>query len=135
MSYDLDAIENECAAKKLSCNRVSTNEIEVILEPECILQFANLIEEDDTIIGFKNTPWHSHDELMLMTGDDTWTELSEVDVITSLAAGTLVVVSQWIDGKLHDRWLAHRDEKLDLKHLQPLEELRIKQIAQSGPGE
>ena len=129
MSYDLEAIEAECAAQQLACQRVSEHEVEITLEPNCVLYFANLIEEDDTMIGFKDTPWHSHDDLTVMTSVDTSAEFSPVEVIKLLSGGVLLVVSQWIDGILHDRWLTHRDDRLDLKYLDPNEELRVRQMA------
>lgn len=132
MSYDIEAIETECTAQKLACVRVSEHEVEVTLERNCVLYFANLVEEKDTMIGFKDTPWHSHDDLTIMTSVDTSAELCPVEVVKLLSSGVLLVVSQWIDGKLHDRWLTHRDDRLDLKYLEPNEELRVKQIAYQG---
>jgi len=129
MSYDIDAIEKVCAEHKMRFDRISPHEVEITLEPDCVLFLANLIEEDDTMIGFKNTPWHTHDELIVMDSENTSIELGEVEVVRSLATGVLLVVSRWVDGTLTDRWLAHRDEKFDLKYIEPLEELRIKQIA------
>ena len=130
MSYDLEVIEAECAVHNLVCTRVSEHEVEITLWPDCILFFANLVEEDDTMVGFKNTPWHSHDELTVMTGDNTSAELDPVEIVRLLTTGVLLIVSQWIDGKLHDRWLMHRGERLDLKYLEPHEEFRVKQLAQ-----
>ncbi|NRB74703.1 MAG: hypothetical protein HRU46_10130 [Verrucomicrobiales bacterium] len=129
MSYDLEAIEAECAAQQLACLRISEHEVEITLEPNCVLYFANLVEEEDTMIGFKDTPWHSHDDLTVMTSADTSAELGPVEVVRLLSSGQMLVVSQWIDGKLHDRWLTHRDDRLDLKYLEPNEELRVKPMA------
>lgn len=129
MSFDIEALEAACAARNLDFDRISPDEIEINLERDSVLFFANLIEEGDTMVGFKNFPWHSHDNLVLMTGENMSAEFSEVEVVSLLASGVLVVVSQWIDGELRDRWLAHRDAGLDLKHLDLNEELRVKRMA------
>jgi hypothetical protein len=129
MSYDLEAIVSECASRNLACMRVSENEVEITLEPDCILFFANLVDEQDTMVGFKDTPWHSHGELTVMTSDDMSAELDPVEIVKLLSTGALLIASQWIDGKIHDRWLMHREDSLDTKYLEPKEEIRVKQIA------
>jgi hypothetical protein len=45
--------------------------------------------------------------------------------LIGLASGELLVVSRAVDGKLADRWIEHKKEPLDLKHLKPNEELRV----------
>jgi len=129
MSYDIEVLELACATYHLPFVRISIDEIEITLAPDCFLQFANLPDEDDTYVGFKGTPWHSHGNVMFMTSTNTCIECSEIEIIELIAAGILLIVTQLQAGELKDRWLSHREEPLDLRDLQPNDELRIKQRA------
>lgn len=125
MTYDLDGIENECASLGIRCRRIDSDQVDVLLASDCVLQFSNQPSEGDTMVGFSDTPWHSHDKLMVMTGGSTYIECSELDIVRLIALGDLVIVSQIMNGQLADRWLAHRAELLDLQHIEEGEELRI----------
>ena len=125
MTYDLDAIESDCVSLGIVCHRVASDQIDLVLAADCILQFSNQASEGDTMVGFSDTPWHSHDKLMVMTGDSTCIECSELDIVRLIASGDLVIVSQIMNGQLTDRWLAHKAEPLDLQHIEAGEELRI----------
>ena len=64
-----------------------------------------------------------------MTGKNSWIELDELEILIALRSGELVVVSQFVHGTLRDRWLAHRDEPLDVRYVEPGEELRVRRLA------
>ena len=129
MSYDLDGLERECNSLGIDCSRVEPNQLDVLVSADCTLQFSNQPEESDTRVGFAGTPWHSHDQLMLMTSDSTFIECSEFEMIRLLASGDLVIVSQFLKGELGDRWLAHKSERLDIGNIEAGEELHIKRMA------
>lgn len=40
----------------------------------------------------------------------------------------------FVHGMLRDRWLAHRDEPLNLRYIEPGEELRVRRVAQNPGG-
>lgn len=126
MTYQIDEIISLCAELGFSCQRVSENEVEVSFEEDGILEFQNMPEENDTLVGFKGTPWHGHDQLCLMTGKSTYIHCDELELLVGLKSGEIVIVSQYMSTNLVDRWLAHRDEEIDLKSIEPGEELRIK---------
>jgi len=67
-----------------------------------------------------------------MTGDATSLEYDPEELIDALASGEVLVISQYVQGELRDRWLTHRDEKLDLRYIQSEEELRVCRIAEPG---
>src|SRR5262245_1837699 len=103
-----------------------------MLEDGCVLAFCNLPGENDSLVGFDGTPWHSHGIVQFLTGDTTYVECDELAILIGLGSGELVVVSQTIDGQLHDRWIAHKDEKLDLRYIQPGEALRVFRLRDIG---
>lgn len=65
-----------------------------------------------------------------MTGDATSLEYDPEELIGALASGDILVVSQYVHGELRDRWLTHREEKLDLRYIEPEEELQVCRIAE-----
>ena len=102
-----------------------TNRIDVSIREDCILSFLNLIDESDTLVGFDGTPWHSHGIVQFMTGSNTYIECDELDIIIGLISGELLIVSQYLKSTLTDRWIMHKDEPFDLKHIEAGEELKI----------
>lgn len=105
--------------------RVHLHQLDVTIGDGCILTFSNLPAENDTLVGFDGTPWHSHGLVQFLTGDATYIDCDELAILVGLGTGELVIVSQVFDGQLRDRWIAHRNERLDVRHIQPGEELRV----------
>lgn len=66
MYYDLDTLQELSGELGFSCSRPSPDELEVLIESNVPLVFQNLRREEDTLIGFRGTGWHSHGRLMLM---------------------------------------------------------------------
>jgi len=113
------------------CDRQDEVRVAVRLAPDAVLEFCNL-EAGDSLVGFEGTPWHSHGIVQFMTGVDTYVEYDELDIVLGLGSGELVVVSQYLKGQLQDRRLAHKHEPLDLRHLEPDEELRVLRLRTGG---
>ena len=132
MSYDLHAIEHACLQHRIPFRWRDDCEVEVDLARFGTLVFANTDGGSDTYLGFRELPWHSHGKLILMTGDATSLEYDPEELIDALASGEVLVISQYVQGELRDRWLTHRDEKLDLRYIQSEEELRVCRIAEPG---
>ena len=80
-------------------------------------------------MGFKGTSWHSHGKLTLMLNETAYTELDELDILQGLKAGDLLILEQYRDQTLHERWLAHKKEKIDVQYIQANEEIRIRRVA------
>jgi hypothetical protein len=97
----------------------------VIIRDAYRLAFCNLPAEDDTLVGFDGTPWHSHGIVSFLAGSPEYVECDELDILIGLGSGDLLVVSQFLDGNLKDRWIEHKNEPLDIKYLQPNEELCV----------
>ena len=130
--YDLASVEATCLDQGLPYRRVSDSEIEVTVGPHMKFIIANTENNTDTYLGFLDVPSHSHGRLTLMTGESTYVEYDPSEVLLNLVSGNVVVVTRYLKGRLHDRWLAHRDEKLDLQHIEPEEEIRIYRIPEQN---
>lgn len=138
-TYRLDELAKLASEQGLECRRVDDNRLDVMLASDVVLAFFNLVDENDTLVGFDGTPWHSHGAVQFMTGASTYIECDELDILVGLFSGELVIVSQYLHGELKDRWLAHKDEPLDLQHIEPGEELRAFRlrdvdVTQARPG-
>ena len=125
MRYRLNELEELARELGLLTQRVDADRLVVMLDEGCSLAFSNLPEQDDTFVGFDGTPWHSHGVVQFSTGEATYVECDEFDILVGLTSGELVVVSQFLDEQLSDRWLAHKQEALDLRYMQQGEEIRV----------
>jgi hypothetical protein len=125
MEYRLEELAELSGDFGFVARRVDSTRLDVVLAKDCILAFCNLVTENDTLVGFDGTPWHSHGTVQFMTGDSTYVEYDELQLLYALALGDLLVFSHFSDGKLHDRWLAHKDEGVDVRHLKPGDELHV----------
>jgi hypothetical protein len=123
VSYRLDELAELAAELELESRRIDAGRLAIVLQ-EAALVFRNL-PDGDTLVGFDGTPWHSHGTVLFSTGDATGIECDELDLFARLGAGELVIISQLVDGELRDRWIAHRDEPLDVRYIQPGEEIRV----------
>src|SRR5215213_896111 len=117
--YDLEEVETICFQHGLEYNRISNSEIEVTIAPDIVLLLANIENGSDTYLGFRDLPWHAHGSLLLMTGETTYVEYDPSELLLNLTSGNVVVVSQYVRGQLRDRWLAHRDEKVNVQFIEP----------------
>ncbi len=129
MEYRLNKIADLCSENGLQTHLTDHNRIDVKIRTDCVLSFINLVDEEDTFVGFDGTPWHSHGIVQFMTGPDTYIECDELDIIVGLVSGELLIVSQFAKSKLTDRWIIHKDEPLDLKYIEPGEELIVYRLA------
>jgi hypothetical protein len=134
MLYRLDELALLATESGLVSERISRDRLDVILFEECRLSFCNLTAEDDTLVGFDGTPWHSHGGVSFLAGSLHYVECDELDILIGLCAGELVVVSQFVDGVIRDRWIGHKKEPLDLEHLRTGEELRARRLPSAGKG-
>jgi hypothetical protein len=125
MVYRLDELAELASELGLTSERVSADRLDVVIGDGYRLAFCNLPAEGDTLVGFDRTPWHSHGMVSFLAGSPEYVECDELDILIGLGSGDLLVVSQFVDGNLKDRWIEHKNEPLDLKYLQPNEELCV----------
>ncbi len=129
MEYDLNKIIGLCSEYGLKVNRPNENQVDITICNGCVLTFMNLVKEQDTLVGFVGTPWHTHGEVEFMTSSNTSISCSEIDIIIGLVSGELLIVSRYLESKLDDRWIIHKGNVLGLKYIEPGEELRIFRMA------
>jgi hypothetical protein len=125
MRYRLDELASLAADVGLSTERIDDNRLDVLIHDGCRLAFCNLPAEDDTLVGFDGTPWHSHGIVQFLTGDSTYIECDELQILVGLDTGELVIVTEYIAGRVSNRWIAHVNEPLALRDINPGEELRV----------
>jgi hypothetical protein len=109
----LDVIEAQAAHLGFESRRVDRDQLDIVLDAGVILVFSTLDDGADSRVGFDATGWHAHGVVGLEVSKGEYTGVDEVDILPALAHGELVVVSQYVRGKLRDRWLAVVDAPLD----------------------
>lgn len=124
--YDLDILEEYAESLGFAVQRTSADCLAVRLAADVVLEFHNLRDKEDILVGFQGTSWHSHEKtMMLMTDEATYVECDELDVLNGIKSGEILIVEQRVNGRLNDRWIAHRKERLDVRYMEPGEELRV----------
>ncbi len=130
MYYDLDTVQELCGEVGFSCSRLQPDELEVTIELGVSLVFQNFRDEEDTLIGFRGTPWHAHGTLTLMRRDGSYAAFDELDIIQGLRDGNLVLLEMYLNGELRDRWIIHKEERVDVQDITPSEEIRVRRLQQ-----
>jgi hypothetical protein len=128
MYYDLDMLEEYCEELGFSSIRPSPDSLKVKILEGIDLEFHNLRDTEDTLAGFNGTPSHWHGRAMLEIGDARYVELDELDLVKGLRSGDIVIVERYLKGALKDRWIAHKEEKLDVQYIEPGEEVRVHRL-------
>jgi len=127
--YRLDELAKLASEQGLEWRRVDDNRLDVTMATDAVRAFCYLVDENDTLVGFDGTPWHSHGVVQFMTGASSYIECDELDILIGLASGNLVIVTQYLHGELKDRWIAHKDEPFDLQYIEAGEELRVARLS------
>jgi hypothetical protein len=79
MHYDLALISELCAEPGLNCAARDVNEVVIHLEVGLELIFRNVTNEDDCLIGFDGTQWHTHDDMSFYDRHGFHTDLCYLD--------------------------------------------------------
>ncbi len=127
MHYDLDLLQGLCEG--LSSVRVERTaaRLEVELLPGAILCFVNLDPPGDSLIGFKDSPWHVHGGFVFSDGRH-YIEATAEEMVLGLADGSVLVCERWENGEFRERWLEHREYLTELSKLQAGEEIRVGRV-------
>ena len=132
MAYRLDDLAALAHELGLATKWEDADSLDVVVHEGCVLSFCNL--EGDTMMGFEGTPWHHHGVLSLETGDNTYIECDELDVLIGLGSGDLLIVSSIVNGEVRDRWISHREQDLEVRHIASGEELRVFRLPEPNAG-
>jgi hypothetical protein len=124
MRYRLDELSALASELGLETRRVDSTRLDVLIDGAS-LSFCNSPDDAEGLVGFDDVPWHSHGIVQFLTGESTYIDCDELDILMGLGSGDLLVVTQFVDGVLRDRWIVHRKEPFELRHVEAGEELRI----------
>jgi len=129
MAYDFDLVRT--LVERLSVRGVvtTTDTLEIELEPSMVLCFVNAKNDEESLLAFKDTPWHVHGDVGFADNYGNYLDLSYEDVILGLAAGSVLVCERWVDGCLQDRWLTHSEYADEFRFMQSGDEIRVKRLA------
>ena len=76
MRFDLAMVSELCGEVGLHCVRRSPDEVGLHFEPGVTLLFHHAPNEDDCLVGFEGTQWHTHDSLTCSGRHGYYVELS-----------------------------------------------------------
>ena len=109
MRYDLKLIDELCGELGLPTHFRDEQCVDIDLGPAGVLCFQNAVNEKDSLIGFRESPWHTHGDLTFMDRRGNYIELDYLDLLTGLADGRILVCDRLQHGELMERWPIHRD--------------------------
>jgi hypothetical protein len=130
MRYDLEVVEELCREIGLSAHAAGQR-VEIDLGQGAILCFENAEREEDCLIGFLDTAWHTHGDLMFMDARRNAIELGYLDVLTGLKEGRVLICEREVEGRTEDRWLIHSECNDEFRYLQEGERIIIRRAAMS----
>jgi hypothetical protein len=133
MRYDFNMICELCNEIGLPARMHDEQCVEVDLGPSGLLCFQNAEDDEDCLIGFRETPWHTHDDLTFVNGRGHYIELNYLDLLTGLADGQVLVCERRQDGKLLDRWPIHRDYNDLFKYMDAGEQITVRRVTTAAP--
>jgi hypothetical protein len=126
MRYDLKLIHELCQELGLRSSFRSDDMLAIELGEDCVLVFQNAKRDEDCLVAFDGTPWHTHDVFVFVDGRGYYTEMDYLDVVSGLKDGRILVCERWLGGRLVDRELIHRDFNDEFKYMDEKEEVRVR---------
>ena len=128
MSYDLELIDTLCRELGLPAHTAGER-VEVDLGQGAVLCFENAEREEDCLIGFLDTAWHTHGDLMFCDAGGNCIELEYLELLSGLKEGRVLVCEREVEGRTDDRWLIHSAYNDEFKYLQEGERIIIRRAA------
>jgi hypothetical protein len=125
MRYDIDLIQQLCREVGLSA-RVAAERVEVDLGQDAVLCFQNAEADQDCLIGFLGTPWHTHGDLMFADARGYCIESDYLELVVALKEGRVLVCELFDNGRIMDRWLIHRDYNDEFKYMEESEQIVVR---------
>lgn len=132
MRYELDLIHELCQELGFHSWIRSSERLEIKLEKEIFLVFQNAERDEDCLVCFDGTPWHTHNNFIFADSRGYNAEMNYLDVVTALKDGLVLLCESWHVGQLTDRWLIHRDYNDELRYIDKGEEIRVRRMLTAG---
>jgi hypothetical protein len=131
MRYDLELANVVCSEQGFPTVRTD-DRLEATLGKGTVLCVQNDERDEDCLIGFKDTPWHTHNGFMFSDARGYYVELGYLEVLTGLGDGSILVCELMDQGTIKDRWLIHRDYNNEYTHMQLGDQVIVSRAAKSG---
>ena len=131
MRYDLTLIHELCGEIGLPSTLRSPEELAIELAGGVVLCFQNSDKEEDCLVGFEGTPWHTHDDFQFADHHGYHISMNYFDVVAAIPEGKILVGELWNCDRLVDRWLIHRDYVDEFRHMEEGDEVRIRRVSLS----
>jgi hypothetical protein len=128
MAYDLGLVETLFEGVKVLSFAKTSDVLEVELAPGVFLCFVNAKDDNESLIGFKGTPWHFHGDICFADNHGNAVEMSYGDIILGLAEGKVLICERLVNGAVIDRHLTHADFADEFRFMESGEELRVKRL-------
>jgi hypothetical protein len=118
MHYDVKLIFQLCHEVGLCAHMETDRSVKVDVGEGTVLCFKNAESEDDCLIGFEGTPWHTHGDLMFADARGNYVELDYLELVVSLKEGRVLICERQVDGRIVDQWLIHHEYNDEFKDIQ-----------------
>jgi len=129
MIYDLPIIAEYCIELGFRVIENSDDVVKIEVEKGVTLEFMNIDNNSDSLVGFSGTPWHGHGDLVFVVENGKYIELTPLDILQDLKLGRVLLLETWREGKLEDRAILHSESEETFEYMQPGDEYRIRRIA------
>lgn len=126
MRYDLDILSEFCREIGLNGRMPDNSSLQVALGDEAVLCFYNAEQDEDCLMGFEDTPWHTHGDLMFSDHHGHFVELDPLNLLSGLCSGDVLICEQEVSGHVVDRWLVHKVFNDELEYLSAGERLIVR---------
>jgi hypothetical protein len=126
MRYDLKLTHELCQELGLRSHFRQDDLLAIELGEDCVLVFQNAEREEDCLVGFDGTPWHTHDVFMFADCRGHYTEMNYLDVVSGLKNGVILICEHWLDERLLDRCLIHGAFNDAFTNMNAGEEIRVR---------
>ena len=126
MRYDIRRIYQACLDLGLAAQSVSDQSIEINLGHGAVLLFQNDDQDEDCLMGFQDTPWHTHDDLMFADARGNYVELNYLDLLRALREGLVLICELRTDGILVDRSLIHSEYNDEFRFLRQGDQVSVR---------
>jgi hypothetical protein len=137
MRYDLDLLSDFCREIGLAARLTDEQSLEVLMGDGAILCFQNDDREEDCLLGFLGTPWHTHWDLTFANAQGCHIEVDSLDLLTGLKSGQVLICERHVAGQPLDRWLIHSEYNDEFQYLGETERITVRRARApdtSGPG-
>jgi hypothetical protein len=133
MRYDVNLIHELCREIGLSSRMSDDQGVEIDLGRGAVLCFENNENDDDCLMGFSDTPWHTHGHIMFADAQGSFVELEYLDVLVGLKDGHVLVCERMVSDHVADRWLIHHKYNDEFRYMEQGEQIVVRRAALASP--